>query len=345
MSRRLPTVYDPLVPLLTFGAGIAVGAIIANNCCNWCYGGVYCGGGGFVCWGEAMGTLPIIRLPTTVTVRLPIIHRQAGTRLHPVMLRPVTVRRDTTRHPVTVLRPRAPVLRWQPLIQLGQRPPTPVASQTPATMERWQPDQSRLRTAGAPSTSQNLAQRGWASSGPTSDWQPAGSKATAMNRAAGSTSFPGSRLVRADFGLATGGQQSKRHDPPGGLHGLPRVRLFQANLRLATGWQCGQHHDPADGSQPGCSGLNLVAFVSRHRLPRLPPRWGLLPSIVQALPPRRSSSAFRGLGSGSSAWDSSRRGAASRGWGSFRWQQARGAARRAAAAREADLNLGIVRSI
>ena len=37
-------VYNPLAPLVTFGVGVAVGAIIANNC-NWHYGGVYHGGG------------------------------------------------------------------------------------------------------------------------------------------------------------------------------------------------------------------------------------------------------------------------------------------------------------
>jgi len=37
---------NPLAPLITFGAGIAVGAIIANNC-DWHYGGIYVGGG----WG------------------------------------------------------------------------------------------------------------------------------------------------------------------------------------------------------------------------------------------------------------------------------------------------------
>ena len=43
-------VYNPLAPLITFGAGVAVGAIIANNC-NWWHGGIYVGPrGGFV-WG------------------------------------------------------------------------------------------------------------------------------------------------------------------------------------------------------------------------------------------------------------------------------------------------------
>ncbi|HRI11915.1 MAG TPA: DUF3300 domain-containing protein [Verrucomicrobiota bacterium] len=46
-----PPTYNPLAPLITFGAGIAVGAIIANNC-DWHYGGVYVGGG----WGYHGGT-------------------------------------------------------------------------------------------------------------------------------------------------------------------------------------------------------------------------------------------------------------------------------------------------
>jgi hypothetical protein len=37
-------VYDPLAPLITFGAGMAMGAILANNC-DWGHGGCYWGGG------------------------------------------------------------------------------------------------------------------------------------------------------------------------------------------------------------------------------------------------------------------------------------------------------------
>jgi len=43
-------VYDPYAPLVTFGVGIAVGAIIANNC-DWHGGGIWIGGGGMVVWG------------------------------------------------------------------------------------------------------------------------------------------------------------------------------------------------------------------------------------------------------------------------------------------------------
>ena len=43
-------VYNPLAPLITFGVGVAVGAIIANNC-NWWHGGIYVGPRGGFAWG------------------------------------------------------------------------------------------------------------------------------------------------------------------------------------------------------------------------------------------------------------------------------------------------------
>jgi len=43
-------VYNPYAPLVTFGVGLAVGAIIANNC-DWHGGGVYVGHHGAVVWG------------------------------------------------------------------------------------------------------------------------------------------------------------------------------------------------------------------------------------------------------------------------------------------------------
>lgn len=42
-------VYDPYAPLVAFGAGIAVGAIIWNEC-DWHHGGVYVGHHGTVVW-------------------------------------------------------------------------------------------------------------------------------------------------------------------------------------------------------------------------------------------------------------------------------------------------------
>jgi hypothetical protein len=42
--------YNPWAPLVTFGVGVAVGAIIANNC-NWYRGGIYVGHHGAFVWG------------------------------------------------------------------------------------------------------------------------------------------------------------------------------------------------------------------------------------------------------------------------------------------------------
>lgn len=43
-------VYNPVAPLVTFGVGVAVGAVIANNC-DWHGGGVYVGPHGMAVWG------------------------------------------------------------------------------------------------------------------------------------------------------------------------------------------------------------------------------------------------------------------------------------------------------
>ncbi len=51
-------VYDPYAPLVTFGVGIAVGAIIANNC-DWHHGGVYVGHHGAVWVGGGHGDVDI----------------------------------------------------------------------------------------------------------------------------------------------------------------------------------------------------------------------------------------------------------------------------------------------
>ena len=44
-------VYDPYAPLVAFGVGVAVGAIIWNDC-DWHHGGVYVGHHGAVVWGH-----------------------------------------------------------------------------------------------------------------------------------------------------------------------------------------------------------------------------------------------------------------------------------------------------
>lgn len=51
-------VYDPMVPLVTFGVGLAVGAALANDC-DWHGGGVYVGHHGVAVWGGGHGDVDV----------------------------------------------------------------------------------------------------------------------------------------------------------------------------------------------------------------------------------------------------------------------------------------------
>jgi hypothetical protein len=121
-------VYNPAVPLITFGLGIAVGAIIANNHCNWYYGGVYYGRSGFVAWGG--GRYPYYPPPPRY--------------------------RPPPYYPPPGYRPPPP----------GYRPPYRPPASPPTTLPtQWQPDQSRLRRSSSPGDVQaavtTMEARGW----------------------------------------------------------------------------------------------------------------------------------------------------------------------------------------
>lgn len=139
-------VYDPYAPLVTFGVGLAVGAIIANNSCDWHGGGVYVGHHGVAVWG-------------------------GGGDYHSDV--DINVDRDTT-------------------INRGDRNPRPRPNNTNS---KWQPDQNRMRSSGAPSAKTREA-RGWGSSQPSQ--RPAGgatggarpSQLPANNRGAGAAQRP-----------------------------------------------------------------------------------------------------------------------------------------------------------
>ena len=103
-------VYDPWAPLVTFGVGMAWGAILANNC-DW-HGGCVWGGGDVD-----------IDIDNNVNID----------------------RGDRT------------VNRGDRPAQQGNRASSTGAK---AGQQKWQPNQSRLRTAGAQPT-QNRASRGW----------------------------------------------------------------------------------------------------------------------------------------------------------------------------------------
>ena len=110
-----PPVYVGPPPIVTFAAGIAVGAIIANNC-DWHGGGIYVGHHGVAVWGGGG------------------YHGDVDIDIN----RNVNINHNT--------------------INNVNRPAT--------TAQKWQPDQSRMRSAGAAGTrssTQSAQARGWSS--------------------------------------------------------------------------------------------------------------------------------------------------------------------------------------
>ena len=302
-------VYDPLVPLLTFGVGIAVGAIIANNCCNWYYGGVYCGGGFFVAWGGGYGCPPYYP-PPYYGYRPPPYHPPPGWHPPPPAYRPPGYG-PPGYHPPPGYRPPAPGYRPPAATPYpaGQRPPASMASQTPASMQRWQPDQSRLRTAGAPSPSQNLAQRGWASPKPAPAWKPVSSTANTITRPAGSTSFPASRTSQPTSDRKPASGTANTVNRPGGATSYPASGSSRAP---ATGPSFSRPATtPAPVPTQGAA-ASTASRSSQASAPAASVSRGSPASNRPSVPASSYPSAFRGVGNGSSAWDSSQRGATSR---------------------------------
>jgi hypothetical protein len=132
-------VYDPVTPLVTFGIGMMWGAAIANNHCDWHYGGVY----------------------NDIDI---------------------DVDRTVNRGDRTVNRGDRVNTQGNRAANTGARP----------TQQKWQPDQSRLRSSGAPSAATREA-RGWggASTRPTTGARPSAS--TGMAGARPSTGSVGGR--------------------------------------------------------------------------------------------------------------------------------------------------------
>lgn len=119
-----PPVYVGPPPVITFAAGIAVGAIIANNC-DWNGGGIYVGHHGAVIWGGGSYHG----------------HGDVGINID----RDINIGGD--------------VNIGSGNINTGARPTT-------SSVQKWQPDQTRMSSSGAsgsrPST-QTAQARGWSS--------------------------------------------------------------------------------------------------------------------------------------------------------------------------------------
>lgn len=156
-------VYNPAAPLIVFGTGIAVGVILANRHCNWYYGGVYYGRGGFVVWGGSRyGRYPYY--PPPPHYRPPPYRPPPGYRPPPPGYRP----------------PGYP--------PSGAMPP---GRPTPYVAQQWKPDPNRLSQRGASGAAASVATmeaRGWGSGRTRTGTQPG-----AATLPAGSTGNMGPR--------------------------------------------------------------------------------------------------------------------------------------------------------
>jgi hypothetical protein len=127
-------VYNPLAPLVTFGAAVAVGAIIANNC-HWGYhgGGIYVGPHGAAVWGGG-GYHGNVTVNNFNNVNI-----------------------NNSRNANVNNSRNANINNSGNISGSGNR-----ASQQPA--QKWQPDQNRMRTSGAGGASASTREaRGWGS--------------------------------------------------------------------------------------------------------------------------------------------------------------------------------------
>jgi hypothetical protein len=160
-------VYSPATPLIIFGAGIACGIIIANNHCDWHYGGVYYGRNTTVVVyrGGAYGRYPYY--PPPPYYRPPPYYPPPGYRPPPPGYRPPG-------YP-------PPNHNWAR--------PTPYDSGAGGGSgnQRWQPDQGRMADNGMakalPSAS-TMEARGWSSGSGAGTTRPANGAGTGVNRPA-----------------------------------------------------------------------------------------------------------------------------------------------------------------
>ncbi len=271
-----PPVYvSPLTPIIAFGAGVAVGAIIANNC-NWYYGGVYVGRSGFVVWGGGGGRPPYY--PPPPGYRPPPYYPPPGYRPPPPGYRP----------------PGYPPPGYPPP---GNRPPTA----TTLPEHRWQPDQTRLSTAGAPGATTREA-RGWTTGTGTATTLPAPATGNVGSRPSTGAVSPG---TRPSTGAGSPGTRPSAGNmatqPSAGTVGT-RPATGTVGARPSTGTTTANWTGASPtASRPAPATSNFQTQPS--------------PSVNRS---SSSGSAFSGVNNGATARDSSSRGAASRSGGGTR---------------------------
>ena len=192
-----PPVYVGPPPALTFAVGVTVGFIIANNC-NWHSGGIYVGRHGAVIWGGGG------------------YHGHGNVN--------VNVNRNVNIN-----------VNHQANINTGGRP-TPYGGNSSGTLaadQKWQPDQSRLRSSGAPgskASAQTADARGWSTGAtqptPAARAPVAATRPTAGPGAAGAPANASSNLNRP--GLSPTGSRPAATPP------TTRPAAAPANTRPAS---------------------------------------------------------------------------------------------------------------
>jgi hypothetical protein len=195
-------------PIVTFGLGIAVGAIIANNC-DWYYGGVYRGGSGVVIWGGGGHHQPYY--PPPPGYRPPPYYPPPGSRPPPPGYRPPG-------YPPPGYRPPG---SYPP----GGRPTPYSSAQTPT--QHWQPDSNRLNKAGASTQPATRQARGW--DAPTTQPATGGNwPGTANTRPAGATQWPATSGTRPTTSPST-----RPATTPSARPATPATRPASASTRPA----------------------------------------------------------------------------------------------------------------
>ncbi len=241
-------VYDPWAPLVSFGVGMAIGAIIANNC-DWYGGAIWVGGGGIWVGGGGWGDVD-------VDIDIDNINIDRGDRGDRVDPRTG----DRTRNPT-------------------------------ATQQKWQPDQNRLRTSGAPASAQTREARGW------------GSAATQPTQRGG-----GAPATRPATTPSTGARPSTQPS-------------YNFSERPATSGQQSRSDNMNQGAAARQQGANARSGTTGRSSPAAPSQ-----SINR--PTSGPSSAFSGVSNRSNAQRASNRGSFSRGGGGRAGGGGRGGGRR-----------------
>jgi hypothetical protein len=149
-------VYDPYAPLVTFGVGMAMGAVIANNC-DWHGGGVYVGRHGVAAWGGGYGDVDVDVDKNVNVNRTDNVNRNVN--------RTENANRSTT--------------------QSGNR-----TANTGGTQQKWQPDPNRVQNSGASASAQTRESRGWGSSSQSPQQVASGANRPAQTSAGSAANRP-----------------------------------------------------------------------------------------------------------------------------------------------------------